>query len=150
NAGITFGKTEKGEPVYIAANDRKKGKDKFYTLLTAPGGEFVLRLPDSTMIWMNSASAVKYPANFDQDTIRIGIQGEAYVERLKENTHHYLIGRISPDSNRQTSVIQVQPKSTLNINTYPQNGDMIVSLIHGTASWQKTDINYALVSGVQQ
>jgi len=149
-AGIKFGETAKGEPVYIAANDRKKSKDKFYTLITAPGGEFILQLPDSSMIWMNAASSIKYPANFDQDTIRIEVEGEAYMERSKDNTRHYLIGRINTAPDRQSPAIQIQPSSKININTYPGNGDMLVTLIQGEAGLQKsTEKNIPLSVGEQ-
>ena len=149
-AGIKFGETEKGEPVYIAANDRKKSKDKFYTLMTAPGGEFILQLPDSTMIWMNAASSVKYPANFDQDTIRIEVEGEAYMERSKDSSHHYIISRINTAPNKQSPVIQIQPSSKINFNTYPGNGDILVTLIQGQAIYQKAPDENMLLSAGQQ
>ncbi|HEV3224006.1 MAG TPA: FecR domain-containing protein [Puia sp.] len=137
NRGFEAGKagvkiqTDKGEPIYFAANEREAKKDKTYSLHTAPGGEFVLQLPDETMIWMNAASRITYPANFDQDTIRIKVEGEVYIEMSKDTTHHFLI---SPSSViRHPSSIHAQPSSNLNINTYPGNDEMFVTLIRGIA-----------------
>jgi len=138
-AGIRFGKTERGEPIFITPNDSDDSKDKLYTLVTAPGGEFILQLPDSTMIWMNAASTIKYPANFNQDTIRLEVEGEAYIQRSKDTIHHYLIipstaNRQPPTSKSQPPTITALPSSGIDINTYPGNDEMLVTLIRGAAA----------------
>jgi transmembrane sensor len=134
-AGIKFGKTEKGEPIYIAANEHKAKKDKTYSLHTAPGGEFILQLPDGTMIWMNAASRITYPANFDQDTIRIKVEGEVYIEMSKDSSHKILIKPSTvPHVRDQPSTIQVQPSSNLNINSYIGHDELTLTLIQGEAA----------------
>ena len=138
NRGFEAGKagvkvqTDKGEPIYIAPNEREAKKEKTYSLHTAPGGEFVLQLPDGTMIWMNAASRITYPANFDQDTIRIKVEGEVYIEMSKDSSHKILI---KPSTvNRQPSTIQAQPSSNLNINSYIGHDELTVTLIQGEAA----------------
>ncbi len=166
-AGIEFGETEKGEPLYIAANRRKAKKDKFYTLLTAPAGEFVLRLPEGTMIWLNAASSIKYPANFNQDTIHIEVEGEVYIQMSKDTTHHFLISpafsRQEQDTagkagngqrstvNAQPPTINVNPSSNLNINTYSGDDEMLVTLIRGDADAKvnRTENKFRLMNGQQ-
>jgi Domain of unknown function (DUF4974)/FecR protein len=132
-AGIKFApKTERGEPIYIAANKTKAAKDKLYQIYTDPGQEFILKLPEGTLVWMNSLSKIKYPANFHQDTIRIEIEGEAYLEISKNTTHHYII---SPSSVvGHPSSIYAQPSAVLNINTFPGNGEWLVTLVRGNAA----------------
>ncbi|MDP4130957.1 MAG: FecR family protein [Bacteroidota bacterium] len=139
-AGIKFGETEKGEPIYIAANQHKAAKDKFYTLLTAAGGEFVLQLPDGTRIWLNAATTIKYPANMDQDTIRIEVDGEVYVERSKDVSHHFQIspayaGSGGPVSGHRSSIF-IEPSTVVNVNTYSGNDEMLLTLIRGAAGRQ--------------
>jgi len=148
-AGIKFGKTDKGEPIYIAANEPRAKKDKTYSLHTAPSGEFILQLPDGTLIWMNAASRIKYPANFDQDTIRIEVDGEVYIEIIKNTTHHFLITPLT--ANRQPPTIHAQPSSNLNINTYSDNDEMLVTLIRGAADAKMniSDIKYHFINGQQ-
>ena len=162
-AGIEFGETEKGEPLYIAANKRKAKKDKFYTLLTAPGGEFVLRLPEGTMIWLNAASSIKYPANFNQDTIRLEVEGEVYIQMSKDTTHHFLIGRPTangqppttnsqpPTANRQLPTVNPMSSSILNINTYSGDDEMLVTLVRGDADAKvyATENKFRLMNGQQ-
>ena len=132
-AGITFGKTEKGEPIYIAPDEPNAKKDKFYTLKTAPGGMFILQLPDGTRIWMNESSTIKYPANFNQDTIRIQIEGEANIENAKSPTHHFIITTATRSAVDGESVFAVPPLSSLNINTNAGADEMLVTQTLGTS-----------------
>lgn len=130
-AGVKFGKTENGEPIYIAADERKAKKDKFYELITPPGGEFILQLPDGTLVWMNAATTIKYPANFEQDSIRIEVDGEVYVEKSKDVSHNILITPSTP--NAQSLTLNAKPSTNLNINTYPGNNETLVTIIQGNA-----------------
>jgi transmembrane sensor len=132
-AGITFGKTEKGEPIYIVPDEPHAKKDKFYTLKTAPGGMFILQLPDGTRIWMNESSTIQYPANFSQDTIRIQVEGEANIENAKSPTHHFIITTATRSAVDGESVFTVPPLSSLNINTNAGADEILITQIHGTA-----------------
>ena len=96
------------------------------------------------MVWLNAASTIKYPANFARDTIRIEVEGEVYFERSKDSSHHFLIsvnaGATADKAtnanavNGHRSTIDAQPSSGININTYPGNGEMLVTLIRGAAT----------------
>jgi ferric-dicitrate binding protein FerR (iron transport regulator) len=132
-AGITFGKTEKGEPIYIVPDEPSAKKDKFYTLKTAPGGMFILQLPDGTRIWMNESSTIKYPANFNQDTIRIQVEGEVNIENAKSPTHHFIITSPTHSAVDGESVFAVPPLSSLNINTNAGADEMLVTHTQGTS-----------------
>jgi transmembrane sensor len=91
SAGIKIEKRENGELIYIATNYPNAGKDKYYDLYTSKGGIFSMKLPDGSMIWLNSLSSIKYPANFSQDSIKIMLEGEAYFELAKDAKHHFII-----------------------------------------------------------
>ena len=112
-AHITFGETEKGEPVDIFPDHPKAALDKKYSLETEPGGEFVLQLPDRTRIWMNASSGVAFTANFQQDTIRVAIDGEAYFQIADKSKHHYLITGYDARSKNQRRPVNFKP-STVN------------------------------------
>ena len=51
-ANISFGETETGETIYIVSDQPKSKKDNFYTLMSAPKGEFLLRFPDGSRVWI--------------------------------------------------------------------------------------------------
>lgn len=58
-----------------------------YCLDVPRGGEFKIVLEDSTEVWLNSQSQLRYPATFAAGERRIQLSGEAYL-------------RVSPDSER--------------------------------------------------
>jgi transmembrane sensor len=78
-SGIRQEEDKNGMEIFIAASDRKAAPDKYYTVYTNRG-LFHLRLPDSTFVWLNQNSEIRYPANFSGESIRIYIKGEAYVD----------------------------------------------------------------------
>ena len=50
-------------------------------LETPLGGQYQVRLPDGTKVWLNAASKLTYPASFDPGAARkVELRGEAYFE----------------------------------------------------------------------
>ena len=94
---------------------------------------------------MNASSTIKYPANINQDTIHIDVEGEVYIERSKDSSHHYLIHPSTIHDPRSTinpafrgtggsrSTIEVEPSSEINLSTFPGKDKMLVTLIHGAS-----------------
>ena len=130
-AGIKIRENANGDPVYIIPNERKAAHNKTYLVSTPADGEFILQLPDSTLIWLNGSSTVKYPANFDQQNIAIEITGEVFVERSKDRFHHFTITPLSVIGHR--SSIQLLPFSRIDINAYSDEEGLLVTLISGDA-----------------
>ena len=64
----------------MAKNDPQARADHYNTLYTEKGEQYGIQLPDSTRIWLNEKSSVKYPANYSADSGRISVAGEVYVE----------------------------------------------------------------------
>jgi transmembrane sensor len=52
----------------------------YNTMSTPPGGQFKLKLPDGTDVWLNAASSITYPAAFTDKDRTVSITGEAYFE----------------------------------------------------------------------
>lgn len=53
---------------------------KYNTLRVPRGGEYFLLLSDSTRVWINSESEVRYPVQFAGDHRTVELTGEAYFE----------------------------------------------------------------------
>jgi hypothetical protein len=53
---------------------------RFNTIVTHDDGHCLLLLPDGGRCWQNRNSFVSYPVNFFNDTPKLRIRGEAYVE----------------------------------------------------------------------
>ena len=73
-------KDEHGNRIYITQNDSTAGKDRYNTVRTPRGGYYTVKLPDSTRVWLNAQSSLRYPANYHQDSITIYVSGETYIE----------------------------------------------------------------------
>jgi hypothetical protein len=92
-AGITAERNEIGDLDYYASS-KNRDKTLRYTVATAHKGNLRharLILPDSTWIWLNISTWIKYPRNFSQDTIHISLDGEAYIEGKRDSLHPYII-----------------------------------------------------------
>ncbi|AWK07076.1 anti-sigma factor [Flavobacterium crocinum] len=109
----------KGKPNAIANN-----------YLTIPrGGQFFVQLADSTKVWLNSESQLKYPVAFvDGETRQVElVYGEAYFE-------------VSPSTKHKGSRFKVQ--------THGQNVEVIGTEFNIKAYRDETTIYTTLVQGV--
>lgn len=52
----------------------------YNTMTTPRGGQFQLVLPDGSKVWMNAASAIRFPAAFNGKERLVELTGEAYFE----------------------------------------------------------------------
>ncbi len=52
-------------------------------LTTPKGGQYQVTLPDGSKVWLNSASTLKYPSRFANDSREVILEGEAFFE-IKE------------------------------------------------------------------
>lgn len=70
--------SEKGENIKLV--------EKFEILeVNVPNGhQFSMTLPDSTKVWFNSGSKMRYPSSFDKNIRRVEIEGEVYFD-VKRN-----------------------------------------------------------------
>lgn len=79
------------------------------TLMVPPGGEFELQLSDGTKIYLNSATTLRYPVRFNEESRTVYLQGEAYFDVAKDSSRPFIV--ITED-------IQAQVYGTeFNINT---------------------------------
>ena len=81
---IKITKLKEGKVIYdsynTTANDGTLLKEDFSSIKIPRGGEYELRLPDGTKVWLNSESSLKFPAVFSGRDRKVELTGEAYFE----------------------------------------------------------------------
>jgi len=59
--------------------------DVFHVLSTPTGGQYKVVLPDSTTLWLNSSSSLRYPVVFNDKERVVELSGEGYFEVASSN-----------------------------------------------------------------
>lgn len=79
--GITITKTADGQLIYTVSDSKAASSKAFNTIETPKGGQYQIRLPDGTQVWLNAASSMKFPVSFKSSKQRkVELKGEAYFE----------------------------------------------------------------------
>lgn len=78
--GTQINKTANGQIIYNAAQV-VGGTDTSYNTITTPrGGQFMVVLPDSTKVYLDAGSSLRFPAAFTGKLRTVILTGEAYFE----------------------------------------------------------------------
>ena len=93
-------------------------------VLTVPrGGEYVLTLSDSTRVWMNSDSELRYPSRFEGGERRVSVTGEAYFQVAKDESLPFIV---------EAGGAAVRVTGTeFNVMAYPDDGRVETTLVSG-------------------
>ncbi|MGX5819891.1 FecR family protein [Chitinophaga lutea] len=96
--------------------------------VTARSEQKYLLLPDSTQVWLNAASTLEYPGQFDGQAREVYLSGEAYfdVQHAAERPFIIHTGKVS------TTVLG----TAFNIRAYPGLSNIVVSVSKGKVSVQ--------------
>ncbi|WP_146113686.1 FecR family protein [Sphingobacterium gobiense] len=94
-----------------------------YELSTPNGGTYRVTLDDGSIVWLNAASKLVYPAKFSQHERKVEIEGEAYFEIQKDAKRPFRV-----TTGDQT--VEVLGTS-FNINAYPNERFVRTTLVEG-------------------
>jgi transmembrane sensor len=81
---------------YIASRQ----DSNYITVTTTDSTQIEVTLPDSSHIWLNSSSTIKYPKKFGKAR-DVNLEGEAYFEIAHDTKHPFIVNT----SNTQTKVL---------------------------------------------
>jgi len=124
--GISITKTADGQVVYKVTGVATASSSDYNIIETPPGGQFKINLPDGTEVWLNAASALKFPAVFKGAERRVRLTGEAYFEVAKNKAMPF---RVETDKN----TIEVLG-THFNVNAYENERFMETTLLEGSVS----------------
>ena len=100
----------------------------YNTLATPAGGQFQLKLPDGTRVWLNAASSITYPTAFTGTERRVTITGEGYFEVARDARKPFKVTIESGD--KQPTEVEVLG-THFNINAYDDEALVKTSLLEG-------------------
>lgn len=104
---------------------KRRKKEIIYNTLKVPrGGQFFLVLSDSTRVWLNAESELRYPVTFSGEKREVNLIGEAYFEVTKNKEHPFVVHSESQD-------IEVLGTS-FNVSAYNDNKFVRTTLVEGS------------------
>ena len=119
---------DQGRVVIQAACGDANGDQPVYHCLEVPrGGEFSFLLPDSTTVFLNAESRLRFPDRFVPGSERIVyLSGEAYFDVKRDPRSPFLVCQ-------EHSAVKVTGTS-FNVKAYPDDTNEATTLISGTVS----------------
>lgn len=69
----------------------RPAKTVVQSLYVPPGNRAFLTLPDSSSVWLNSNSTLRYPGAFDGRTRSVELDGEAYFDVVKRDGQPFVV-----------------------------------------------------------
>lgn len=142
--GVSITKTNDGELVYEVVNGSgsKSAKVLSYNAISTPnGGQYHITLPDGTHVWLNAASALKYPNRFIGTERKVELNGEAYFEVAK-NGMPFIV---------KTTGQEVKVLGThFNINSYKDEGRTATTLLEGSVQVSANGLSKVILKPNQE
>jgi hypothetical protein len=118
--GGTKVKLNKGMVIYEATTS---GAISFNTLTTPKGKIFHLVLPDSSDVWLNAGSSIKYPTAFVGKERKVALEGEAYFEVAHNPNKPFIVSK----GNYAVQVLGTH----FNVNAYDDEEAITTTLLQG-------------------
>ena len=88
--GTVVKKTANGQLVYDAS-DVRNSTLAYNTISTPRGGQYTVILPDSTRVYLNAASSLRFPTSFGGKFRTVSLTGEAYFEVAHNKNKPFMV-----------------------------------------------------------
>ena len=143
-SGISVTKTKTGQLIYTVNGAAKNGSlansnaNAYNTITTPRGGEYKVNLPDGTTVWMNAASSLKFPVQFNGRQRKVNLKGEAYFEVAKVTTKELIKGK--QVTTRLPFIVETEKQDVqvlgthFNVNAYAEEAITKTTLLEGAVS----------------
>ncbi|HVK48331.1 MAG TPA: FecR domain-containing protein [Pseudobacter sp.] len=122
--------------------DGVSSKVEWHTLSTPRGGQYNLRLPDGTEVWLNAASSITFPNSFTGNERLVKITGEVYFEVAQQKDQPFKV-----DINGKASVEVLG--THFNINAYADEPYIATTLTEGAVKMTDRQQSAVLSPGQQ-
>lgn len=128
---------DNGSIAYTDGSTIARAADVRYAVLSTPrAGQYQLRLPDGTAVWLNAESSLRYPLSFTGNTRHVELTGEAFFEvapRVDERGER--VPFIVESADQKVEVLGTQ----FNIQSYDDEAVTHTTLVEGSVRIQMND-----------
>ena len=136
--GVVVTKTYDGLVEFnITASPNPRGS-QLNSIITPKGGQYMIRLPDGSKVWLNAASTLSFPTTFDV-TRNVELSGEAYFEIAKDKTHPFIV----KTKKQEVTVLGTH----FNISSYDDDPDVETTLLEGSVKVASRQNSITLLPG---
>jgi ferric-dicitrate binding protein FerR (iron transport regulator) len=97
-----------------------------YETVAPIGSQTKIILPDSTIVWLNSGSFLKYSQSFGKKNREVALSGEGYFVVKKDKSKPFLVHTVKLDVKVMGTVF--------NVRAYNEDEDVEVNLIEGVVN----------------
>ena len=126
---IIIQKTNLGEVLFLSRQDldSRKSQDKLYTIVTPRGSKYKIRLPDETVVELNSSSKLIFPTIFSATERKVSLEGEGFFDVKSDKLKKFIVHVRGKKIQQDVVVYGTQ----FNINAYPETENIVTTLIEG-------------------
>lgn len=112
--------------LYSSWQNRGFSENDFTYIYSPRGQRTQVILPDSTRVWLNSETSIRYPVSFNKKSREVTIEGEAFFKVTKNAQKPFYV---------KTSDLRVKVYGTsFNVKAYPNEKYIETTLIEGKLS----------------
>ena len=113
-----------------------------YTVIEIPrGGEYVVRLEDGTVVYLNSESELRIPVHFGSEERLVWLKGEAYFSVEHENKRRFIVRTDRAD----VSVLGTE----FGVRAYADEKEFLTTLVKGSVEVKSESNVHRIVPGEQ-
>lgn len=123
-SGVRISKNKDGQIIYEVTGE-DNGTLTYNTLTTTRGEQSQVRLPDGTLVFLNSETSFRYPTSFAGNEKRVvSLEGEGFFDVKSDKKHPFVV----KTKGQEVEVLGTQ----FNINSYSNQSFSKTTLIEGS------------------
>ena len=105
--------TSGGELKYETGSTEDSTITAYNTLIVPKGGEYMVRLPDGSQVWLNSETTIRFPVRFAAGKREVQLCGEAFFKVCRDTTAPFQVST----ENGEITVLG----TSFNVSTYRED-----------------------------
>lgn len=118
--------------IYYMRSRQDQLAQQWHTITTPFGAKTVITLPDSSTIWLNAGSSIKYSNEFGIKKREVHLSGEAFFDVYHNPSRLFSV---------LTSELTIRSYGTaFNVKSYPDEGTIEATLIEGSIGITRTSV----------